>query len=317
MVMTFHLLCRRAIMGLLLVGVTGMTGVSDQTIIEAVRAMEQKFGVTITDSSILPDLVRRAQHIPFGYSHHVSTISPDGTAIAWSSYPVPYNGEKVLFLTVQSLKEGIQPVELEGRVALKPALSSGAEVIVTSARPLDPAQSRNRELLAIDRRGGLAVHNLTRFMTQFDLGNSVGFRVAGTGNLVALEKIDTEQIQVLEIPSGKSVYTGQGSFSRLSPDGKRLAFIKEGMIWIYSFADGSTVKLLKGKRVKGLGGWSPDGRYLLAGAYTSMLALVKRQIIVDTTTGKYAVIDKLGEGNYGTTFAWISTKLLEQLAVKR
>lgn len=152
-------------------------------------------------------------------------------------------------------------------------------------------------------------------MTQFVLGNYVGLSVSATGSLVALENIDTEQIQVLEIPSGKSVYTGQGSFTRLSPDGKRLAFVKDGMIWIYSFTDGSTVKLLKGNRVKGIGGWSPDGRFLLAGAWTTLLALEKRQIIVDTTTGKFAVIDKLGEGNYGVTFAWVSTKLLEQLKV--
>jgi len=312
--MTFHLLCQRAIIGVLLIGVTGMSGASDQTIIEAVRAMERKFGVMVIDHFDLKSRVRRAQHIPDNYVFDVSTISPGGTAIAFSSYPAIDNGEKRPFLTVQSLKEGIQPVQVEGRKAIGYALSSGAEVIVASASPLDPAQSRRWELLAIDRRSGFVVHNLTRFITLFELGNNpVQKSVSGTGTLVSLEKIDTEQIQVLEIPSGKSVYTGQGSSARLSPDGKRLAFVKEGMIWIYSFADGSTVKLLKGKRVKGLGGWSPDGRFLLAGAYTTLLALDKRQVIVDTTTGKYAVIGKLGEGDYGNTFAWVSTKLLEQL----
>lgn len=317
--MTFNLLCKRAIIGMLLIGVTGMAGTSDQTIIEAVRAMEREFGVTITDCSNLPDMVRRAQHIPYvGYSLHVSAISPDGGTIAWSSYSFPDKGEKVLFLTVQSLKEGIQPIQVEGRVALNTSLSSGAEVIVTIASLLDPVPSRHWELLAIDRRSGLVVHNLTRFMTLFELGNNiVQIDISGTGTLAALEKIDTEQIQVLEIPSGKSVYTGQGSSSRLSPDGKRLAFVREGMIWIHSFTDGSTAKLLKGKRVKGIGGWSPDGRFLLAGAWTTLLAIDKRQIIVDTTTGKYAVIGKLGEGNWGTTFAWVSTKLLEQWSVSR
>jgi hypothetical protein len=62
----------------------------------------------------------------------------------------------------------------------------------------------------------------------------------------------------------------------------------------------------------GSGGWSPDGRFLAAGAWTKRLAFDKRQIIVDTTTGEYGVIGKLGEGDYGDQFAWISVKLLER-----
>jgi len=96
-VMTYRLLYQSAIIGLFLIGVTGMAADSDQPIIDAVRAMEQEFGVTITDSSNLPDMIRHAQNIPFGYSLHVSGISPDGGAIAWSSYSVPDKGEKVLF----------------------------------------------------------------------------------------------------------------------------------------------------------------------------------------------------------------------------
>lgn len=62
----------------------------------------------------------------------------------------------------------------------------------------------------------------------------------------------------------------------------------------------------------GVGGWSPDGRFLLAGAWTTVLAFEKRQIIVDTTTGEYAVLGKLGEGDYGCEFAWVSVNLLER-----
>ena len=61
----------------------------------------------------------------------------------------------------------------------------------------------------------------------------------------------------------------------------------------------------------------PATSFVLAtGAWTPLLALENRQIIVDTTTGKYAVIGKIGE-MYGNTFAWVSTKLLEQWSVSR
>lgn len=313
-----HLVCKSAIFGLLIFGVTSMAGASDKTIIESVRAMEREFSVTITDHFNLVSRIRHAQHIPDNYLLNVSTASPSGGEIAWSSYPVNYNGEKIPFLTVQSLREGMQSVQVEGLRAIGMAVSSGATVIIAIASPVDPTQSRNWKLLAIDRRTELVVHDLTRFLTQFRLGNNIAdIRVSQTGSLLALGSSEPEQIQVLEVPSGKTVYTGPGSSPRLSPDGKRIAFINQGTIWIYSFADGSTVPLLKGKRVKGLGGWSPDGRFLLAGAWTTPLALEKRQIIVDATTGRYTVISKLGEGNYGTTFAWVSTNLLDQLYAKR
>jgi hypothetical protein len=316
--MGLHLRCKRAIIGALLAGVTAMAGAPSKTIIESVKAMERERALTMMWHFDLVRSVRRTQQIPDNYSLFVSAISPDGTAIAWSSYPNSGPREKFPFLTVKSLKEGTQPVWVAGRVAAgSPALSSGAEVIVAIALPLDPLQRRRRDLLAIDRRSGVVVHDLTRFVTQFEVttdvmsGNHIeNICVSGPGTLVALGT--REQMQVLEIPSGKTVYAGPGSCPRLSPDGNRLAFVDKDSLFIHSFADGATVQLRKVKRVKGVGGWSPDGRFLLVGAWTTLLAFEKRQIIVDTTTGEYAVIGKLSDGDYGTNFAWVSVKLLER-----
>ena len=59
----------------------------------------------------------------------------------------------------------------------------------------------------------------------------------------------------------------------------------------------------------GSGNWSPNGRFLAAGAWTKLVALEKRLIVVDRSTGGDGVIGKLGEGDYGDQFAWISTEL--------
>jgi len=312
--MGFRLLCKSAIIGALLVGQTEMLGNPGKTVIESVKAMERERGVTITWHFDLARGIRRTQQVADNYILFGPAISPDGAALAWSSYPIPYFGEKIPFLTVESLKEGIQPVWVEGRVAASSGVSSGAEVIVSIAPA--PLQSGRWELLAIDRRAGVVVHDLTRFLTQFELGNNVeAISVSGPGTLVALGT--REQMQALEIPSGKTVYAGPGRFPRLSPDGKRLAFVDKDKLWIHSFGDNSTEQLLKGKRVKGVGGWSPDGRFLLAGVWTTELAFEKRQIVIDVTTGDYAVIGKLGEGDYGNQFAWVSTKLVEQLGVDK
>lgn len=316
-IMLLHLLYKGAIIGALLAGVTIMTGASSKKLIESVKTMERELGLTVTWHSDLVTTVRRTQQITNKYNLVVSSTSPDGTAIAWSSYPNSGPGQSLPFLTVRSLKKGVQPVPLEGRIAVGSSVSTGAEVIVALAIPLDPIQKHRWELLAIERRSGIVVHDLTPFVTQFELGNNIGdIRVSGPGTLVAIGTHDTEQIQVLEIPSGNTVYSGHGICPRLSPDGTRLAFVHKGAIWIHSFVDGSTAQLFKGPRVKGVGGWSPNGRFLIAGAWTTPLAFEKRQIIVDTSTGEYAAIGKLTEGDYGCAYEWVSNKLLERYSEK-
>ena len=317
MIMQYHLLRKWVFIGaLMMIGATIMTSASDKKIIESVKAMERELGLKITDPHELSQRVRRTQQIPVEYDFFMPVVSPDGTTIAWSSYPHLYNGEGETFpfLKMESVKEGVQLIQVPGRVVRSFAVSSGAQVIVAIACPLNSPPTRPRELIAIDRRSGV-VHDLTPFVTKFELlpdamsENYVNhISVSGTGSLVALGTY--HQIQVLEIPSGKTVYAGPGFLPQLSPDGKRLAFVHEGAIRIYSFADGSTVELLKGKRVKGIGGWSPDGRFLLAGAWTKLLALDKRQIIVDTKTGEYAVIGTLGDGDSGHLYTWVGVKLL-------
>jgi hypothetical protein len=285
---------------------------SDKKLLEAVKAMEQKYEMKVTDSFDRSESLKLAQRRPESYiSCGPLTISPDGGAVAWCWRPFPYQNEKIPFVTMKSLKEGEQVVWVEGRIAAGSiGISSSADVVVAISVPLNPLPDSRRELLAIDRRSGGVVHNLTRFVREFLLGdNSEDISVSGEGNLVALSTRD--YIQVLDIPSGKTLFTGAGRFPRLSPDGKRLAFVSKEKLWIHTFANGSTAPLPI-KRVKGIGGWSPDGRFLLAGAWIRpmFLAWEKRQIIVDTTSGEYAVIGTLGEGDYGNDFAWISTKLL-------
>lgn len=312
-VMKLKICFKRALLGTLLVGATAMAGDSNKVIIESVKVMEREQGLTIATRFEMGRRIRRTQQIPDGYTLSGPSISPDGTALAWSSYSNSVTAEKVSFLTVMSSRDGIQPVHVEGRVAVGSGLSTRAEVIVAIGMPLDPREGRHRELLAIDRRAGSVVHDLTRSVTQFDLGNNLEvISVSGPGTLVALGEREPEEIQVLEIPNGKTVYAGPGRFPRLSPDGTRMAFVNKETIWVHSFADGSTKELPKVKRVKGLGGWSPDGRFLLAGAWVTVPSFEKRQIIVDIDIGEYAIVGQLGEGDYGTQFSWVSVKLLER-----
>ena len=310
--MKFYPFCKGAIIGLLLAGVMAIA--SDKNVLQFAKTMEQQFDVMIPERPVLYESIRRTPQFPDNYNIFQPSVSPDATAIGWWSRPKPDRDEKIPFYWVKSLREGIQPVWVEGRIPMgSHGISSDGKVIVAVARRY-PIRDEPWQLLAIDRRSGTVVHDLTQYVTEVNIGSYLELEdvnVAAAGNMVALGS-NEEKIQVLEIPSGKTVYAGSGRFPRISPDGKRLAFVNKGMIWIHSLENGSDVKLLKGKNVKGIGHWSPDGRFLPAGAWTVPLAMEKRQIIVDTTTGKYSVIGKLGEGDYGDYIAWVSTKLLEQ-----
>jgi hypothetical protein len=162
--------------------------------------------------------------------------------------------------------------------------------------------------LVLDLRSGVVTHDLSHSLTRFRLEDLDAVSVSGSGALAAAGS--WEQIQVIEIPTGKSVYAGPGFLPRMSPDGKRLAFLNKNRLYIRSLAEGTSTELLPGTRVKGIGGWSPDGRFLLAGAWTKLLAFEKRQIVIDTTTGSYSAIGTLQEGDYGEQPRWISSKLL-------
>lgn len=311
--MDANLLIKTVLILAFVLGTTAIGASTDKTIIESVRAMERQLGVTIMRGIDLDRSVQQAEQIPVGHSLIVSNISPDGTAYAWSSYPNSVPLGQSSFLMVRNLKEGVSAVRLEGRIAGASSVSTEAEVIVALALPIDPSQRRKRELLAIDRRSNNRIYDMTQFVTEFGLGNNItDIRVSGPGTLVAIGTRD--HMQVLEIPNGRTMYAGPGSSPRLSPDGKRLAFVRNETVWVYSFSDRSIVKMHKAKRVRGVGAWSPDGRFLLAGAWIRpmWLAFDKRQIIIDVKTGEYAIIGNLYEGDWGSQYAWVSTSLLRQ-----
>lgn len=305
-------LARRAITGILAAGVTAIAASSDNRVIESVKAMEQTLGVKIRT---LGELHSKVQPSEKSRAHSHVAISPDGTAFAWSEGSLGdrwlhrYHGGETPFLTLESLKEGRKAIKVEGLEAREIGLSYEGRVIVATAFPLKMVPNIHWQLLAIERGPEIIVHDLTKFIDRFEVGIRVeDISVSGSGTLTALGT--SEQIQVIEIPSGRNVYVISGRFPRLSPDGKRIALVDDDKLMIHSFADGSTIQLLKRKEVKGLGGWSPDGRFLLASAWTTESVFAKRQTIVDTTTGEYAVIGKLGEGDYGLYYVWASSKLL-------
>lgn len=297
---------RRWVLGALLMKAT-MAG-PDERVLAEVREMEARQGLKLVN----PGGLRRGplsdlQH-PEGHIVGVHAVAPDGATIIYKWPAHIHQPPGIPFLVVENVEERAHPIVLEGQSASLAGISAGAKIVVVKAVSL--VKVGRKSLLALDLHSGMVVHDLTRYVTEFELPDLESISVSGQGTLTALGS--RERIQVIQIPSGNSIYAGSGRFPKLSPDGKRLAYVERERLYVHSLADGSSRELLRGARVMGSGGWSPDGRFLAAGAWTKRIALEKRQIIVDTANGDYGAFGTLGEGDYGDEFVWISTKLLIQ-----
>src|SRR6478609_7779500 len=101
--MQLRLFSNGAIIFALLSSATVVTSASDKKLVESVKAMEHQLGLAIAERWDLARRVRRTQNTPDNYNFFLTSLSSDGTAFAWSSYPHPYQGEKVPFLTLESV----------------------------------------------------------------------------------------------------------------------------------------------------------------------------------------------------------------------
>ncbi len=294
---------RRAFLATLIAPV-GVWAGSDSDISTAVKAMEARDGLTLlTHEDVLFHRWFGARNEFPGVVKSWPAVAPDGLSICWQDQP-PY--PEVPSLSVNSVKDGMKTLHTESRPPSILGISSGPGIMIGG-----DGRNNSRgpwKLLALDLRSGTVVHDLTQSVTQFSPSELYEVSVCGDGTLAAICSL--KRVQVLEVSAGSTVYSGAGWMPRLSPDGKRLAFVNEDRLYIRSMAEGTVAEMLSGTKVKGIGGWSPDGRFLLAGAWTKRVALEKRQIVLDTSTGQFAVIGTLGEGDYGAYPRWISQKLM-------
>jgi hypothetical protein len=115
---------------------------------------------------------------------------------------------------------------------------------------------------------------------------------------------------VIDLRSATVAYDGSGRFPRISPDGGTLAFVdNKQALWRVTLSGGPPKRLMRGWAVPGAGAWSPDGRFLLAGARTS-LYYFDELVVIDSANDSFAPIGSLGEGNQGPLFSWIKRTLL-------
>jgi Tol biopolymer transport system component len=166
-------------------------------------------------------------------------------------------------------------------------------------------------LIIFDPDHSEVILDLTDLITSFGLQEAESLRFSAGGDRLAIGS--RERFIVIDLSSHARIFEGGGRFPRISPDGRRVAFVTTGHSLIVVHMDnGSQAELLRRYRVDGVGAWSPDQSLLLAGAWTS-ISLYKRLLAVDTNSGEFAELGRLGEGDFGSEINWIRQSVVSAL----
>ena len=181
------------------------------------------------------------------------------------------------------------------------ALSDGdAMAAITSTK-----RGRARRLVLIDSTSGTS--DFTDLATRLDLVEVERLKISASGRrLVVGTRASFLAIDLLE---RKVLLESAGRFPSLSPDGEWVAFVEDGFRLTVRAVSNSQRRAAASHIVcDSVGGWTPDGKYLLAGTW-GKFRLERRLEVVGIEDGESAVVKKLQDSG-ADRLVWVSTQLL-------
>ena len=173
------------------------------------------------------------------------------------------------------------------------------------------AEDRNthaRRLLATPLLSPASTTDLAKILDWHGTDRSVRLTISTDGTLAALSS--GRECTVLGISAASVVYRSTAEACSISPDGRKLALLDGGSgIVVITVPSGSRVRWLKGRKVIGIGAWSPDGRYLAAGIF-KRLHVYATLVAASIDHEGACAIATLAEGDRGGGSSWIANEFL-------
>lgn len=234
-------------------------------------------------------------------SPFVQELSPEGSCIAWMTLD-GMRGGGPLFVT--------RP---QGGTAEVHYDATDASIIAPSAHcdhlALKAADRGHHLHLLLVGASDNRQDDLTQYLLGFPLNKLVRMQLSSDGSKLALGAEDS--FLVLDIPSGHILTQDAGRYASLSPDGRTVAYVYGGRLWLLSLDSGSKRTLLADYEAVEAGPWAPDGRFLLVGVARMKPPSPERMAVADVAGNSYLPIMDIGDPELGpSSYRWIERTLL-------
>ena len=240
--------------------------------------------------------------VPPGFNN-VILVSPNSESLVWIPWPsVDEDSSTILHLDIVTgvyqdralpVKVGTEvlPVVSSSKVLLDVVFSGGSLSVV----------SISLNTLRLGRIGGL--------LDDYGRYDLRGLSASGDGHVLGCSSRDDST--VMDLLSEKVIFAVKGSFLRLAPSGRAIAYLDSAMsLCLRDLTSGKTRRMSGHDSIIGLACWSPDGKYLLAIA-SSWFGFRRNLIVIDVDEGQTAaVIGRVGEDDRGQQCCWISNQLV-------
>jgi hypothetical protein len=241
------------------------------------------------------------------------SVSADGTWVAWvplSSLPYPVGGGHPLILFADD-PLSTRTLRFKGLCPSQVAISSKASHVALVA-VLDKAGTLR--LLVLKPATDEVENDVTELVTKFSLAQVYRFQISANGTRLAVAS--RESFVVIDLPSRKILLEQDGHYPSLSPQGDVIAFLDKREDLVVTTLSTGTRRSIRNRwwNTVGVGGWSPDGRFLLAGV-RAPLPFYVYLVAIECSTEEFVEMMRLEmEGDRGETCVFIKRRLLSENA---
>lgn len=253
------------------------------------------------------DAIVLADRVPLPADTGKVCVAPNAQVIAWAphvDFPFPASHDTPL-VSVRSTNGDTKRFMSRHVYAMDFGVSDQGRLLAILATVGPRAEQR---LALFGGSPQEPEKDLTSLVAGLPLSEVVTLGMSGSAHRAVIGT--RERFLVIDVPSSTVLLSIDGKTPSLSPAGDQVAYVGRDLgLTILDITSRKSVSMLKWVRVQGVGAWSPDGRYVLLGAFTSVV-LEKKLAAMDTSSGDLCELAFLPEGDNGNRSAWVARSFL-------